>query len=432
MLNKKFIFIGIGVIVLLGLIGAGYYWWTGTPEYSINQIKKAIKTHNSELGLKYIDTDAIFENLWTNMKSEFLKEAEQAEEFEAIGIMFGLQLAENMKPTLKEDFEEVIKSWFSPSTEEKPKEIATTKESLRTGAFWEKDLEIKKQGDSAYIELPDNTKIVLTKKAGKRYWVISKIEGFIDIMSNNKDTEKEITKDNEASQQTQISENAKEAKTKLNTQTKPEVDSCGDCNKLDGWVNKNAPYPCCENNKICSCQDQEYRDYYCSNNSCVYSITKNKINKVNCFDCGPNQICSNGSCVFRAIEGLSAIRISGGLWENWDADLEKDGPVVEIVYLDAEGSIIANEATETMPISADVKVYAAPDVLTTPTKLVFSAHYSEEQIILGDIYPRIRIPKEQMSVNPYTDYQYGAVEVTVYTPQQGSFSDRSDFIELYE
>lgn len=179
MLNKKFVFIGIGVIILLGVIGGGYYWWTGTPEYSINQIKKAIETHNPELGLKYIDTDAIFENLWTDMKSELMKETEKAEGFEAFGMMLGVQLAESMKPAFKEQVKQGVESWFSVSTEEKPTETTSTKENLELGTIWQqKELKIKKQGSSAYIELPDDIKIVFTKKEGKRYWVISKIEGF--------------------------------------------------------------------------------------------------------------------------------------------------------------------------------------------------------------------------------------------------------------
>jgi len=290
---------------------------------------------------------------------------------------------------------------------------------------------------------------------------ISQIE---EPISENTKTETEKEKESETLQKTQTTETNKEPETKSENQIKSEVnlcadmtctncqycsegscisycqktdnscgcDSCVNCNKLDGWVNKDSIYSCCDNDKICSCQEQEYRDYYCSKNSCNYSITENKINETNCFDCGSNQSCFNGVCVFKKIEGLAAIRISGGIWENWDADLEKDGPTIDIVYLDVKGNIITNESTKNTPISADVKIYAAPDVLTTPNKLVFSIHYSEEQIILGDIYPQIRIPKEQIIVNPYTDYQYGDVEVILHTPQQGSFSDRGEFIVLYE
>jgi len=192
-LNKKIIFVGIGAIVLLGVIGGGYYWWTGTPEYSISQIKKAIETHNPELGLKYIDTDAIFENLWTDMKTELMKEIEEAEGFEAFGMMLGIQLAESMKPALKEQVKQGVKSWFSASTEEKPKETTSAKESLEFATVWQqKDLKIQKQGNFAYIELPDNVKIIFTKKEGERYWVISKIEGFAESLFP-KETQQEST-----------------------------------------------------------------------------------------------------------------------------------------------------------------------------------------------------------------------------------------------
>lgn len=132
------------------------------------------------------------------------------------------------------------------------------------------------------------------------------------------------------------------------------------------------------------------------------------------------------------IQGLSAIRVGGGIWDNWDSDMEEDGPVIDIVYLDSQGEIITSSMTKEMPITADVKIYAKANALADATKLVFSAHYESNQIILGSIYPKIRIPKEQMSVNPSTDYQYGTVEVTVHTPEQGNFGNRKDFVVLYE
>lgn len=132
------------------------------------------------------------------------------------------------------------------------------------------------------------------------------------------------------------------------------------------------------------------------------------------------------------IDGLTAIRVSGGTWGNWDADIEQDGPVIDIVYLDARGDIITDASTQKMPISADVKIYAGDNPSGPNTKVVFSAHYTEDQIILGSIYPVIRIPKEEMSVNPSVDYQYGDVEVTIHTQLQGTFSDKSEFIVLYE
>ena len=136
--------------------------------------------------------------------------------------------------------------------------------------------------------------------------------------------------------------------------------------------------------------------------------------------------------LFEKIEGLTAIMVVGGSWENWDADMENDGPVILIMYLDARGELIIDENAEKVPISADVKLYAGDSFLDPYDKLVFSAHYTEDEIIFGLISPSIRIPKEEISVNPSTDYMYGAVEVTIYTPAQGSFADRCDFIQLYE
>ena len=135
---------------------------------------------------------------------------------------------------------------------------------------------------------------------------------------------------------------------------------------------------------------------------------------------------------FERIEGLTTIRVGGGIWDNWDADMENDGPVIDIVYLDAKGDIITDKSTKKMPISADVKVYAGESSIAPKTKLVFSGHYAGDQIIYGILGPEFRIPKEEISVNPSVDYWCGAIEVTIYTPKQGSFSDRDDFIELYE
>ena len=111
--------------------------------------------------------------------------------------------------------------------------------------------------------------------------------------------------------------------------------------------------------------------------------------------------------------------------------MENDGPVISIYYLDVRGDGITGGSTRKMPISADVKLYASDNVRGPYDKLVFSAHYTEDEIILGGI-PRIRIPKEEISVNPSTDSWRGAVEVTIYTPAQGSFADRYDLIRLYE
>lgn len=132
------------------------------------------------------------------------------------------------------------------------------------------------------------------------------------------------------------------------------------------------------------------------------------------------------------IDGLSAIRVSGGLQENWDADVENDGPVLEIVYLDKNGDIISSDATEKMLITADVKLYAGSGPMSRNDKTVYTHHFDSNQIIFGSIYPKIRVPEEKINVNPDTDYQYGKSEVTIHTPTQGDFSGTGFLTVLYE
>ena len=131
------------------------------------------------------------------------------------------------------------------------------------------------------------------------------------------------------------------------------------------------------------------------------------------------------------IPNLASVRISGGVWNSWDADAEKDGPVIRVVYLDSYGEIINGDG---VPIEADVKIYTTDtsDYLYKKDRLVFSAHYSSEQIIPALLYPEIRVKKEEINIKPETDYKYGYVELTIKTQEQGDFSAESDFIVLYE
>lgn len=75
-------------------------------------------------------------------------------------------------------------------------------------------------------------------------------------------------------------------------------DQCdsAECDDSDGWINSGVSYACCNGNSGCACQGQEYRDYYCGNSSCEYSVTNTKIVKDSCFDCGSGGYCSSGEC----------------------------------------------------------------------------------------------------------------------------------------
>jgi hypothetical protein len=178
----KIIPVIIGVLLLI-LIGGGYYWWTGTPEYSINQLKKAIETNNKEAGLKYIDTDSMFENLWDDIKSEATEASLDAEGFEALGMALGLQMLEAMKPAMKNEFEAGIEKWFSAEEVIDEDKIVSPEGG-----------ELIKENGSVYVKTED-IKLFFTKKEGKRYWVISRIEGMTEEIFENNSDEVSLTLD---------------------------------------------------------------------------------------------------------------------------------------------------------------------------------------------------------------------------------------------
>ncbi|MCK4429615.1 MAG: hypothetical protein KAU95_04515, partial [Candidatus Aenigmarchaeota archaeon] len=66
--------------------------------------------------------------------------------------------------------------------------------------------------------------------------------------------------------------------------------SCTNCNNNDGWYNSGSSYACCSGNSKCTCQAQKYRNYYCSGNSCTYSVTNTRTVKSNCQNCCNNEV----------------------------------------------------------------------------------------------------------------------------------------------
>lgn len=156
-------------------------WFSGTPEYSVLQIRKAVETNNPELGLKYIDVDSVFENFWADeIESKIL--TGKSEELGGLNAIFGFEVAENTKLAVKEQISRGIESWFLVPAEEEPGEGGPAVGVLPG----EKEkIEIVKQDDTAYLEQLGEVKIIFTQKEGERYWVISKIEGFLNLLSRS-------------------------------------------------------------------------------------------------------------------------------------------------------------------------------------------------------------------------------------------------------
>lgn len=166
--------------IILILAGIGYFWWlSGTPEYSVFQIRKAVETNDLELGLKYIDVDSVLENFWVKeIENMFL--TGRTEELVELNAIFGLQFAEITKPVVEEQIRQGIENWFLAPAEKEPSgEVITS--AVFPGQETGK-IEVVKQNNTAYIERPDGVKVIFTKKEGERHWVVSEIEGLVNLL----------------------------------------------------------------------------------------------------------------------------------------------------------------------------------------------------------------------------------------------------------
>lgn len=362
--------LAIVAVLLTGLIGGGlyYWWWIGTPEYTLSQIRKAAETRNVELGMKYIDVDAIFENFWRKQQVETVEKLRSQSNAEAFGTFLGIQFMESVKSATKESVRQQWIDIFSTTT------VRTPENTI--GTIFQKGLIAIRQGNAAYVFLSNGLKVTLKRKEGNRYWIISSLEPT--------DLQKPPSISNE---QSKINEQQSADKFFI-PQVKPSTNNSTQRAK-----------PAVESKTI----EQKTK-------------TTSPLQPA-----APTRF-----------EGIASIYITGGVWDNWDADVEKDGPVIAIVYRDRDDESILDDAAYKVPVTADVKVYAGESVGSSKTKLVFSSHYTDKQMVRCAFSDRcMRIPREEINVNTATDFQYGDVEVTVHTPEQGDFSARNEFIVLY-
>ncbi|HLC45957.1 MAG TPA: PKD domain-containing protein [archaeon] len=62
--------------------------------------------------------------------------------------------------------------------------------------------------------------------------------------------------------------------------------NCQNCNNSDNWYNVGGSYSCCSGDSRCTCQDQQYRDYYCSGgSSCNYNVNGTQTATSGCTSC---------------------------------------------------------------------------------------------------------------------------------------------------
>lgn len=175
---KKPLYLIAAAIVAIGLIGyGGYHWWTGTPEYSLSQLRNAVQRHDVDTAFRYIDYDKVFEGFWEDVSAKAMADTVSStssdDGFEAMGNMLGASFLQAMKPAMKGAFrtglEGAIKGENSSTeTATSSREFA---DKLKANTF-----KVRRDGSDASVDLGNGVSLILAQTPN-RYWKIVSIKG---------------------------------------------------------------------------------------------------------------------------------------------------------------------------------------------------------------------------------------------------------------
>ncbi|MTI87648.1 MAG: DUF2939 domain-containing protein [Balneolaceae bacterium] len=98
----------ISFLLLVLVAGSGYWYWTSTPRYSINQIEQAVKTHDVTTFKKHVDIEGLTSRMIDDMLDEATRDVSSDDPFEELGAAMGKGLVKLVKPMLVSQAEKQI------------------------------------------------------------------------------------------------------------------------------------------------------------------------------------------------------------------------------------------------------------------------------------------------------------------------------------
>ena len=118
--KQRNIIIG-ALIVVLGALAFYFFYWIKTPQYSLNLIRDAVKSHNTEAFERHVDLDSLLNKGYDDAVAYYLKN-----EGKDLGGMQALTagVAQMMKPSMiatwKSDVLNSVSGTKEQNTEKKP------------------------------------------------------------------------------------------------------------------------------------------------------------------------------------------------------------------------------------------------------------------------------------------------------------------------
>ena len=117
--QSSFKFLTITVALLVVVLAGGFYYFTGTPRYSLYKLGRAVKNHDSAEFHKYVDVDRIVDHLATFAAEKFLEEMERDQSTSAwqidgqvidkeYAMMMVPKIMDSLKPQIKQEITKFI------------------------------------------------------------------------------------------------------------------------------------------------------------------------------------------------------------------------------------------------------------------------------------------------------------------------------------
>jgi hypothetical protein len=173
MSQKRWI-VALAIAVLLAASGGAYYWYTGTPQYALGQVKKAYETHDTDLAFKYIDFDSVFDSFWSDIQKQLTEEATKTEnEWEAFGTMIGQGIVQNMKPMLKDRLKTELTDAVRNTEQVEDNNLSKLAETYS----------LRQEGKIAIVEGDSPLKLHLEKRS-EHHWRVVAIKGWTADMGS--------------------------------------------------------------------------------------------------------------------------------------------------------------------------------------------------------------------------------------------------------
>lgn len=192
----------IGVIVLIGIIAlGGYFYWQTTPDYTLNQIKTAIKQRDTEKFKEYVDVHSVAASIVDGVIS---KPVQSMMDGNIFGKMLFAGLLGFVKPDMTNSFEhDILEAVQAGSFKAKENTDGTASAgptfgnvsgTLNLGRKKFKSIQSKTESqDSALVgllfvdqdtksEFVLNCKMVKTDATWPAHWRIVSIENCGDVM----------------------------------------------------------------------------------------------------------------------------------------------------------------------------------------------------------------------------------------------------------